>query len=301
MSTRTMLATGRLTINVDRAAVGSNERLIFTANFASDTAGKAIQLWQSTTPGALTTLIFPLVDDGSYTYRDAVAGDGVFSNTKSSADCSVEGDVYYTAVITGQPAPAEVLTAKLHCFTPATPPQVDSSIAQATSINTQLLQKVAQGNTVPQALAAIANTLNTTPGVDPATVKTTGASVRWRTLQGLRFRAYVPLPGQRAGPALPAKGYVQGPSYAPPGWVDPVTAITPHDHLPRPLAAAAVSAAAAPLTGKSIGSSNRMLCCRCFRCQGTSPDDSPTILVSAVTAVRDDVNLSQARDGMLTP
>jgi hypothetical protein len=227
-------AAGGLTINVGRVAVGSNERLIFTAKFASNTVGKTIKLYQSASPGLLTTYVLQLMDDGSFAARDATANDGTFSNTLSTADCTAEKDIHFSAVIDGQPSPAEVLTAKVHCFTPPTIEQAAAGITQASTINTQLAQQVNQGSTVSQALSAVATILRTTSGLDPTTIVTTGIAVIWSTSQGLRFRAYTSLPGQRAAPAsAPVKDYVHGPPYIP---HNNKTRTSAAMHLPRPLA-----------------------------------------------------------------
>lgn len=217
-----------LTINTDKVAVGSLERLIF---WAVSPVGKTIRLYSGTY--SARTFLFHLMDDGSYSYRDVAAGDGVYSNTMI-AECSSEGDMYYSAEVEG--SSVAPLVAVLHCFVPATDIQVTGSIAVATEIQEQLellIQhqgNVSQGNT-SQALDTIADILRNSTDVDSSTVVTTGQGIIWRTNEGLGFRAYVPLPGQRAAPQIPpsssaaevvdankAKGYAHGEAYLP-EWV----------------------------------------------------------------------------------
>lgn len=191
-----------LTVNTDRVAVGSTERLIFRAVYP---VGQTIKLYS--VAASNQTFLFNLRDNGAHTFRDVAANDGVYSNTMI-AECTSEGVILYRAEMEGSAdAPLEVA---LRCFTPATEAQVENSIAVAADVQQQLellLQQQSnssQGN-ASQVLQSIEGILRSSAEVDSATVLTTGQGVIWSTNEGLRFRVYVPLPDQRAAPHHTAK------------------------------------------------------------------------------------------------
>lgn len=217
---------GQLEVNLLRAPVEATIRLLFKARFSYTPASGQVRLYQSSQPGGTDTLLFPLVDDGSYSARDDQGGDGVFSNSLSTVLCSSEGDVYFTAIHDQLPALSERLHVKVSCVLPSTPEQINQSFLAAVNANAQLNELVAQGNLSPtEALGAIVNALGTTAGVDTFTLVTTGAGVTWQNEQGMRFRAFLSLPGQRAGPepASPNKDPSLGLPYKPPAVSLPTT------------------------------------------------------------------------------
>ena len=191
----------RLAINLGRVVVGQQERLIFTAHLPSTApAGTMVALYQAAGPAASGTQVFPLVDTGDYSARDAFAGDGVYSNTMSAMPCTSPGDLYFYAMVS-LPAGGQRLDAVVHCVNPPAPAALTAGLTKASEVDRQLHELVATGGkSTPEALAVMAASLKGTAVVDAASVRSTGQSVVWQTTDGLTMRAHLPLPGQRAAP-----------------------------------------------------------------------------------------------------
>jgi hypothetical protein len=182
-----------LHINTDHMVVGSSQRLVFSARFLQNTTGNTARLYQSALPGNLTTLVFPLVDDGLYSHRDEVAGDLVYSNTLTIQFDTV-GTVYYAAVAgSGSDQP---LVAMINVVAAPSQIQRDAGLTVARDLQAQLSR---EGTPSLGALNNIRDALLDRHSIQPSDIIVSKRSVRWKTAEGLRFMVQAFVAGERSG------------------------------------------------------------------------------------------------------
>jgi hypothetical protein len=186
-----------LRVSPDQVVAGSSVRLVFTAKFADGTAGASVQLYQGLLPGNLTTLIFPLMDDGMFSHRDDVAGDLVYSNTLT-IQYNSEGDVNFAAV-SSQLSSDYRLIAKLTVLPAPNQTHEAAGLAFAQTLQNQLENQLLTGHGMPQALNNVRDAVLSQLGIAPSDIIVSGRSVRWRTLEGFRFMVQVFVDGERSG------------------------------------------------------------------------------------------------------
>lgn len=188
---------------------------MFTAQFPATENVSTVKLYESDANGTLHTYVLEMLDDGSYTSRDAVAGDNKFTCAFSKQFAST-GEYWYAATVEpSSTTGTNPLSLRITVVPQPTTDQTAARLAEANTIQTHLDAALASAPSDPAAIAAALEssrtTLVATPGVVPSSVTTTGATVRWTTDEGLTYFAFAGLPGVKSSPAKdPALGAPSG-------------------------------------------------------------------------------------------
>jgi len=165
----------------DVILVGEETRLDVRARLAAAAGAVAIPLNEVTSTGAIVGKLADLFDDGQAIHRDAVAGDGIFSNSTVVTFREVETR-YYVAGETGQQSP----TATVRSREPVAQQELTRNISQNQELTNLAATQLNSGATEAQTLDVIVAALNVRPDViDPASISKGSRSVAYKSREGV--------------------------------------------------------------------------------------------------------------------
>ncbi len=174
-----------LYVNTDQVGAGLNERLTFTARVASFSPVSRVQLFQADDLGRPVTPLLDLYDDGDFTHRDGVAGDGMYSNAVT-VNLPTVGQHVYAAVVTTPTG-----TARYTVRVTAVPVPVETRVAarleQVTYQQSRLDQLLDAGVLLPVALDIVRVQLVSDPSVRTTSIEAGKVSLTWESIEGIRL------------------------------------------------------------------------------------------------------------------
>ncbi len=197
-----------LYVNTDQVGAGLNERLTFTARVASFVPVSRVQLFQADDLGRPTTPLLDLYDDGDFTHRDAVTGDGIYSNALS-VNLPTAGQHVFAAVVTSSAGTARY-TVRVTAVQIPTETRIAARLEQTTYQQSRLTQLLEARVPLPDALDIIRAQLVADPSVRSNSLQTSKASLSWESIEGIRLGVSATL-GRRdimnaAAPTNPSPG-----------------------------------------------------------------------------------------------
>lgn len=176
--------------DIAQLLAGTPEIILFQAVVDSEEPATTVKLHLATEVGEAGTFLLELFDDGSALHGDATAGDGVFSNTLA-VQLLAPGLQSYVAVAEFADSGETVLAlATLNAIAAPDDETLQARIDLADEMQALLDELLGEGQTLTQALAALAAALQANPDVLPGSIETTGASIFWMSIEGIVFAAF---------------------------------------------------------------------------------------------------------------
>lgn len=181
----TILPPVGLQVSTDQVGAGLNERLTFTARVPSVAPVTRVQLFQGDDLGRPVVPLVDLYDDGDFTHRDAVAGDGMFSNALS-VNLPTAGQHVFVAVVSTTSGTARY-SVRVTAVQIPTETRVAARVEMMTYQQSRLFQLVEADVPLPEALDIIRTQLEIDPSVRTTSLQTGSVSLTWESVEGIRL------------------------------------------------------------------------------------------------------------------
>ncbi len=158
VQTAPLIERSNLTVEVDRFVVNVAEEFVFHAEWIGVAAPTSVKLYESDSNQVRGAFLCDLYDDGSALHRDAVAGDGIFSNVLAYEKSAV-GDYYFTAEASG----VEKLFDRVTAVAAPTTQELQASLDLQDTLQGIFDAAIAKRQTSAQALEKVATYLEAHP------------------------------------------------------------------------------------------------------------------------------------------
>lgn len=181
-----VIETDVLSASLVQVLVGANEQVVFAAHLDDAPVGTAVKLYsanESGTPNVASGFLLNLFDDGSPLHQDAVAGDGIFSNTFAII-LSTAGEHFYAAQVLNGLTVVDTLSTEITAVSAPTEQESQEILDDIEELNQNLFDDLDNGVSAATALNNIKNELLALDNVVANSISVTDVGIFWTTTNG---------------------------------------------------------------------------------------------------------------------
>ncbi|MDB5387752.1 MAG: hypothetical protein JWM11_3398 [Planctomycetaceae bacterium] len=185
-----------LTSSASTILVNQNEEVTFQAKLTNPAVGTEVDLSTANSAGIPDSggFLFQLFDDGSPLHDDAVAGDGIYTNS-IAVNLATLGDQFYSAQVVNNGTVSKTLVTHVTAVAAPTAEAFSQNVSNVSALQTQLDSAIAGGQSVSAALAAIRTQLLGMSNVNASSISVTSTGIYWTLNDGETQGIQAAVPG----------------------------------------------------------------------------------------------------------